>query len=164
MLPILRSSDKYFILNYFSNISIGTNISRLFPPKYLLDICMPNKLEFEQMYLQYILNDKDAFTDFMEIMMANYYNENVTILTDFNNEIVNTTICCIIKLIQQRYGYSCFIINDLNDLLEAKDSSFSDVGIQVFLKDKEMYIYNTVDPQQLMDNLEVMGIENDKHI
>lgn len=164
ILPILRSSDKYFILNYFSNISLGTNISRLFPSKYLLDTCTPDHLEFEQIYFNYLLNDIDAFTDLMEIMMANYYNENVIVLTDFNNNIINATICCIMKFIKQRYGYSCSIINCLDDLLEAKESSFSDTGLQIFIQDKELYIKNTVDPQKLMDNLEVMGKENDRRI
>lgn len=164
VLPVLRSSDKYFILNYFSNISLGTNISRLFPPKYLLDICMPSNIEFDEMYFNYIMNDIDAFTDMMEIMMANYYNENVIVLTDFNNEIINATVCCIIKLIKQRYGYSCCIINDFEDLFEAKDSSFSDIGLKTFISDKELYTRNTVDPQKLIDNLEVIGAENDKHL
>jgi hypothetical protein len=168
ILPILRygKQEKYFILNYYNNVSVGTTINNLYPPYNLLQ--MIDDPSFEQLYLGYILNNIDAFCDMMEIMMAEYYNSNVIVLTDFNNHIIDVTISCVMDLIRQRYGLNTFIISDIDDILEVENSiinkSMSDIGNNVFLSDKELYVKATVDPKKLLENVELAGMRNDKYI
>lgn len=158
ILPVLISTqDRYFVLNLFSPINMGTALVGLFPPNGLLELAPYDSAEFEQLYLNFILNNEDAFQDFVEIMMSYYYNNDVVILTDFVSPVIEPMIDCIIKLINKRYGYGCSIVQELTDLYSAKESEISTEGNIIFLQDKEWYVRRTVDPDKLLKNAMELG-------
>ena len=164
-LPLVVSTpEKYFILNIFNPVNLGTPLGGLFPPEGLLKLAPYDSAQFEQLYINYIVSNEVAFQDFLEIMMAYYYNNEVLILTDLYSPVIEPMIDCIMKLIQKRYGYICSIVESLDDLIYARDSEMSEQGFAMFVQDREWYLRRTVDPNELLKNIELVGAESDKCI
>jgi len=165
ILPVLLATpDKYFVLNLFSPINMGTSLTGLFPPKELLSFAPYDSEEFEKIYLNYILTNENAFQDLVEIMMSHYYNTEVIVLTDFDSSVIEPMMDCIIKLIKKRYGYGCSMVQELSDLYSAKESELTVDGENIFMQDKEWYVRKTVDVKKLQETIELAGAESDKYI
>ena len=86
------------------NLPEGINI-----PEY---VSMP---EFDIQYANLILSDARLFYNFMKIMLP-VNNGNSVILLVYRDWFRDSLMESIIKMIQQRYGYKCWIINDENDI------------------------------------------------
>src|SRR5574344_263206 len=93
------SPDRFTVLNLFSNIGLGKMLTKLFPPDNLLRMAKYDSAEFMNLYTNYVTNDLDAFQDFMEIMMASYYSQDVLVLTDLISPVITPMIECIIQII-----------------------------------------------------------------
>jgi hypothetical protein len=161
---LLLDADRYFVLNFFNPTNLGTRLSNLWAPEIILKTCPLDSVEFDMSYANYILTNDNAFQDFMEILMSMYYNEDVFVLTDLDSPPVVSMCESIIKLIQQRYGFNCYIANDIGDILVIPDSEMTESGNQIFMQDKERYTTISVDTEKLLENIETIGVENDRHI
>jgi len=159
---LLIDRERYFVLNFFNPTNLGDRLNTLWAPPIIFQTCPLDSAEFDMAYANYILTNDDAFIDFMEIMMCMYYNEDVFILTDLDSPPVVSMCESILKLIQQRYGYNCYIANEPEDIFSMPMSEISEMGSQVFIQDKERYAYLTVDAKELMKNIETVGGESDK--
>ena len=90
--------------------------------------------QFDNIYAQSILNNDELFADFLKIVL-NATNGVVIILIshdDYRDAITES----IIKLIQIRYGYNCWEVDDLDDLSCIKESFFTPQGILTLDQDK----------------------------
>lgn len=160
---LLLDRERYFILNFFNITGLGERIDALWPPNLVFQAAPSiEDAAFDGFYVNYVLNNDEAFQAFMEITMASYYNnDEVFVLTDFDSPPVVAIIECVIKLIQARYGYTCYIANSVEDLNNIPESEMSDSGVYNFMIDKERYTRLSIDPKELLENIEVIGNEND---
>lgn len=152
---IKDNMDDYYLLNFMSQLSIGDKLNSL-EPKYDLavDFAESKEEEFERKYFDYLLYDKDAFLDIMEIMMSEYYGGNVIVLTDLSSNIISDAIEIIRSFIYKRYGENPVIIRDIIDILECdtQDRGMDQSAYDTFLRDKEYYIMQVSDPDKLIKN------------
>ena len=116
LLPVYYlSPERFRVLNMFSNIGLGKMLTKLFPPDNLLRMVRYDSIEFLNMYTNYVMNDLDAFQDFMEIIMANYYSQDALVLTDLKSPVITPMIECIIQIINSRYGLNPYIIQEISN-------------------------------------------------
>ena len=108
---------------------------------------------FDIAYGKYIMNNNDAFIQFMNIMIPAFNSPEtlVQILinkSDFRDAITES----LAKLIQQRYGYNIYIINDIEDFLYTDESDFSIPGL--FTMDEDLARWRCLIPPQGADTYE----------
>lgn len=102
---------------------------------------------FDIAYHKYILENDMAFIQFMQIILPVFLSPDsfVQILissSEFRDDITES----LLKLIQQRYGYNAYIVNELEDLLYVEESTFSIPGL--FAIDQDRYRLNILVPPQ----------------
>ena len=106
-------------------------------------------VEFDILYANYILNNTASFCDLMKIMINASCGRNIVILVH-HDEYRDAISESLIKLIQERYGYNCWEIDDVDDLESASESFFSAQGIMNLDFDKNkfdnLYIGGLVGP------------------
>lgn len=95
--------------------------------------------EFDQFYLNFIINNDLYFMTFMELVYNLYRGVNVYIGIS-NGDIYESLAESLTKIFQCRYGYIAQFLHETNDFDENDDSEFSSMGIQVFDQDRERYI------------------------
>lgn len=165
LLPVYYlSPERFRVLNLFSNIGLGKMLTKLFPPDNLLRMVRYDSIEFLNMYTNYVMNDLDAFQDFMEIIMANYYSQDALVLTDLKSPVITPMIECIIQIINSRYGLNPYIIQEISDLGYAKETDMTYAGTGQFMNDKEWYVRRTTTPENIEEKIRVMEHVNEIHI
>lgn len=93
--------------------------------------------QFDNMYAQGVFNNDELFTDFLKIVLnATLGNIIVLISHDPYRDAITESI---IKLIQVRYGYNCWEIEDVDDLSCLRESFFTPQGILNLDQDKYRY-------------------------
>lgn len=83
---------------------------------------------FDINFANMVINDNLLFISFMTIITGCYNGNNVVILVN-RDEYRDAVMESLIKLIQIRYGYNCWVIETMEDLETAKESNFSPAGI-----------------------------------
>lgn len=134
--PVVFNLSSYYsgfnnITNLITNVQIFNN-TQLPPNEFIYSP------QFDGIYVNSIFNNNDLFMDFMKILMASYNGSNVVILIahdDYRDAITES----IIKLIQVRYGYNCWSVEDIEDLELLKESYFTPYGLLTLDKDIEQY-------------------------
>lgn len=156
--------EKYHIMNFLSKYNIGDTIKNLIPPSNVfnnrvMDYYTNYNEQFRTIYLQYLCS-YDAFLSILEIMMNDYYYDNIVILTDTNNEITISLVELISQFIYDRYMYQSIIINDIEDLTVIKQKTIPAERIGVFQNDKEYYIRQITDPKKLLEQIDELEVAN----
>lgn len=121
----------------FSSLREGFPRLNLMPPHTL---GANTEYEFDVNYANYIMSNDIIFMNFMTIVMELYYGHSVYLLIS-EDEWSQLLVDSLMKLIQQRYGINGVLVNCMEDLLYAKEETFSDVGIFNLDTDKERYTY-----------------------
>lgn len=114
------------------------------PEEQLLGDC--TSPEFDINYHNYIINNNDAFKQFMNLIIPVQQSPDVLVVvlirhTPYSDAILES----LLKLIQQRYGYNCYIINELEDLLYVEEPSFNIPGL--FAYDNDIMRYQSICPE-----------------
>lgn len=155
----IMNSDKYFIRVFMSTVN-PANIypihNGLIPTDIVQNYYISGDMEsFRKSYMEY-LNTYDGRLGIMDIMMDSYYNPDVIIITDLQNDLVMNIIECIISYIFNRYGYRCTIAYDADDVLHTDTihDSISPSCYGVFYADKDWYIHETMDPNKILSYLD----------
>jgi hypothetical protein len=108
-----------------------------------------DSFEFDTNYAYTLLNDPMMFHHLMEIMIPSREGEIVIILVQ-RDPYRDSVMESLIKLIQQRYGYNSWVINDPTDVEYIKETPFTPWGITTLDKDimthDEMYNSGIVNP------------------
>ena len=127
--------DNLNIYNY-SSLKEGLYRLNLMPPMFDWSGCTEH--DFDVWYANWLLTDPAAFYDLMRVMYDIYSGIDVYLCVSDVPELqwINESF---MKFLQQRYGINCFIINEPEDFLYAKDygSGFSIEGLGNFDIDKE---------------------------
>lgn len=109
------------ILNLSSLYSGYINITHLIAkisPINNTGLPMPefvNSVEFDMQYASAVLNNPELFGSLINIMLRAYEGYLVCILVQ-RDPYRDAVMESLIKLIQQRYGYNCWIIEDFDDI------------------------------------------------
>lgn len=124
--------DKFIVLNLSSFYSGYDSITNLITMPLINYNTPMNQFvdtpEFDLLYANNIFNNIELFRDLMKIMIYAY--EGFTVVILVNRDPYRDTIMeSLIKIIQERYGYSCWIINDIDDLECARETTFSTNGL-----------------------------------
>lgn len=93
-----------------------------------------HSVEFDIRYANTILSIPQLYEAFMKMMIPNFRGELVLVLVD-RDEYRDAIMESLIKFIQQRYGYNCWIVEDYEDIDFLKESSFSQNGILTMRED-----------------------------
>lgn len=147
--------NKYYILNFCSNYPVGTQLHYLIPsPELQLLFFNGMDEEFKRQYIQYVFDNKEAFLEFIMIMVYDYYSdaEGCIVLTNLHNQIISCVIDYLIELYNWKYKYVPTIGSCIEDLIKSKDNNFPPEFMQALIADKEYFIYNTTDPNMLIQN------------
>ncbi len=132
----LATTERTKILN-FNSLNEKYPRLHLIPP---LDLGSKNEYDFDMKYASFLLNDPNAFFDLMQIMYPLYEGEDVFLLVD-DGPVMEMLVESLQKFIQQRYGYNSAYITCVEDLLNANDGDFSELGTMNMRDDRERLSY-----------------------
>lgn len=154
MLLVSKSENLPYIMNSFkdgelvilnlSSLKEGFQRVAIMPPSSLNFL---DDINFDMGYLEYIFNNDMIFLEFMKIIIPLYIGMNVCVLVSMDDNMDRITES-LLKIIQQRYGYNSFIINDPEDTLcidteIMTEEGFSVLGMSTLDQDRERYEYIT---------------------
>ena len=128
----------------------------------LRSLIPPNELgklsgrDFDLAYANYIMNNDIVFGEFFQIIYHLYIGVDVYLLIS-NDEWIENLIESLLKLIQQRYGYNAYRIeniDDITDVLFREPTNFAPgYGLFNLDQDKERYTY-------VVESLRMRGYPN----
>ena len=100
---------------------------------------------FDIEYHKYIFDNNAAFMQFMSIMIPAYSFPDTLVhimikASPFRDVITES----LLKLIQQRYGYNAYIINEIEDFIYAEESDLSIPGL--FTIDQDLIRWRSMMP------------------
>ena len=122
---IFNLSSYYSGYNNITNLITMANMSNT--SEYLIAqyVDMP---EFDINYMNYVFNNKDLFNSILSIVHCATDGNNAIVLVKhdpFRDAIMES----IIKLIQQRYGYQCWVVDSVDDLSCLSEPTFTPYGL-----------------------------------
>ena len=136
----ITSENIYSLARIIHPLNQANNI----PPIIYIDT-----LEFDINYANEILNNNPKmFEDLMKIMM-NSHEGYIVIILVYRDAFRDSIMESLIKLIQQRYGYNSWIVNDIDDIDGITESTYSSIGLITLEEDikryRDMYSKGLVD-------------------
>ena len=144
------------ILNLSSFYSGHINITHLIAkisPINNTGLPMPefvNSVEFDMQYASAVLNNSELFGSLINIMLRAYEGYLVCILVQrdpYRDAIMES----LIKLIQQRYGYNCWIIEDVDDIEIMSEQMLPPNGLLTL--DSDIKQYNQMYSKGIVENI-----------
>lgn len=148
------------ILNFSSFYSGYINITHLIAkisPINNTGMPMPdfvNSYEFDMQYASAVMNDPELFGSLINIMLRAYEGYLVCILVqrDLYRDAVMESL---IKLIQQRYGYNCWVIEDEDDIDIITEQMLLPNGLITLDSDIKQYneLYSKGLVEQILPNI-----------
>lgn len=156
-LKCIRQVVKFNLSSYFSGDDIAI-LDRLIPIGAIPDDVVTGNStgpEFDTMYSSYILQDQNAFFQFMNIIVYEYMDPSVLVQVLINTDGIREAISeSLMKLIQQRYGMSSFYVFTLEDFMYI---NVPEVGVSIpglFTLDKDLAQYRSMLPMDPGDMYE----------
>ena len=151
-IPYLYSNidrDDLVIYNLTSYVDGYPRVD-IMPPRVIYDE------NFEMNLLNYIINNDNAFINWMGyIVMPLYYGKTLYLITS-ENDMFDFFIEAVMSILRNRYGYNGYIVNDIEDLeyldneVPMPEGEFGILGMGALYQDKERYSY-------LMESLRQQG-------
>ena len=97
-----------------------------------------DSVDFDIQYATAIMNDPQMFGLFVK-MMCQSFNGNLVILLVQRDNYRDLFMESLIKFIQQRYGYGCWIVESLEDIQSIGESIYKPNGLMVIADDINRY-------------------------
>ena len=148
----IRQVVTYNLSSYYSDIP---TLNMLIPsveymPEDSIDGDTSVIPSFDIAYNNFIMGNDSAFMQFMNIIVPVFTSPDVLVQilinqSDFRDSITET----LVKLIQQRYGYNIYIINEIEDFIYTEESTFSVPGL--FAIDEDLKRWRAMMPIQNED-------------
>lgn len=166
-IALIIDKFNYSIRTIYAPIGIaskGIPINDVNPPREIMHYFMIDDMEtFRYYYLQYLESYKPLLS-LIDLVLGEYYNNDVIVLTDLSNDYCCSVLECVALVINRRYGSNSIMINcieDMNDCIFNANTSKevkSNDCIQRFMNDKEWYYSQTINgkEKELLDNLDAM--------
>lgn len=164
-IALIIDKFKYSLRSLYAPIGIASKaipITDIDPPTELQHYYLIGDMEsFRYYYLQYLESYKPLLS-LIDLVLGEYYNDDVIVFTDLSYDFDCVIIECISMVINRRYGTNSIMINtveDMNDCLFNANTSKENkpiACIQRFMNDKEWYYRQTIDSKELLENLDAM--------
>ena len=159
-----KSGNPFKIFNLTSLYSGYQSLSALVTNMYdvnhsgLPTVVFVDTVDFDIQYANKIFSIPAMFEAFMTIVINTYQGFDVFILVQRDN-YRDALMESIIKLIQQRYGYNSWIVNDIDDIECLHEPMFSPYGIMQVDQDlnqyEKMYRFGQVNTKLIDDSINV---------
>ena len=97
-----------------------------------------NSVQFDVQYMYSVVNNPSLFYQLIRIVDFSYEGNIVIVLVQrdpYRDAIMES----LIKLIQQRYGYNCWVVEDLEDIDCITESTFTPMGLMTLDQDIQAY-------------------------
>lgn len=140
---ILQHINNAVLYNLSSYYSGFENITGLITKIQIFNTTQlpPNEFiyspQFDNIYANSVLQNNELFYDFIKIMInALEYNVVILVAHDPYRDAITESI---IKLIQVRYGYNCWEVEETEDLECLKESYFTPYGLLALDQDKRRF-------------------------
>lgn len=95
-------------------------------------------VEFDIQYMASIMNNPNLFGKLMMIL-SNSYEGHIVVLLVQRDPYRDSVMESLIKLIQQRYGYNCWIVEDPEDISCIKEDEYNPYGLLTLNEDLRKY-------------------------
>mgnify|MGYP003390747879 FL=1 len=148
----IRQVVTYNLSSYFSDVPTLNALlpSAAYIPEETLSQDVSDFPAFDVAYGEYLINNNEAFAQLMNIMIPAFTSPETLVQILINTSEYRDAITeSLVKLIQQRYGYNIYIINDIEDFLYAEESDFSVPGL--FAIDQDLARWRCMFPPQGVD-------------
>lgn len=136
-------TDNVNIINYLDNV-IVFNLSSAYDRfiditnliikmgRYMSEYGVPvhkavDTTQFDITLMNLIFSDTEMYNSFMNLVSASYNGFNVVVMV-IRDSYRDSIMESIIKVIQYKYGYNCWIVEDIEDLECLKDVSIDKQG------------------------------------
>ena len=134
--PVLLNLSSF----YSGHINITHLIAKISP---INNTGMPmpefvNSVEFDMQYASAVLNNPELFGSLINIMLRSYEGYLVCILVQ-RDPYRDAVMESLIKLIQQRYNYNCWIIEDIDDIEVVSEQMMFPNGLLTLDEDIKQY-------------------------
>lgn len=144
----IRQVVKYNLSSYYND---APTLESLIPTPANIpeDVIRGDRSDpsFDIAYHNYIINNPQAFVEFMSIITPAFMSpETLVHIMIKNSEYRDVITESLVKLIQQRYGYNVCIINEVDDFIYAEESDFSISGL--FAYDADLVRWRELVPYQ----------------
>ena len=97
-----------------------------------------NSPQFDFQYMNSIINTPNLFSQLMKIVGCTYEGQTVVILVQ-RDPYRDAVMESIIKIIQQRYGYNCWIVEDVEDIGCLYEPTFTPMGLLTLDHDLKVF-------------------------
>ena len=145
----VRQVVKYNLSHYYAEMSILNLLvpsSEFISEDILTGDCTTT--DFDQVYHNFILSNDIAFSQFMSIIIPVYMDPSTLVhIAILYNDYTIAFVESLIKLIQQRYGYNSYFINDVEDFLYTTEPEFTIPGI--FALDQDLLRWRMMNDQAI---------------
>ena len=131
----------YNLTSYYSGLIDLTPLvisSELVNNPYISPDMYVDSINFDIEYANKIINNDKYFSLFLSPIVASYQGK-VSIIMVKHDPYRDAFMESIIKLIQQRYGYNCWIVETIDDIECLREPSFSPQGILTLGEDLKRY-------------------------
>ena len=128
--------------NFMSALEMGARLDDLIPDEHLMSVLRETEYgdaetseTFDAMYIKRIFDNDKPFVAFMNLCCDFLKDEDVMLISNYNNRVVIPILDCLLKLIQERYGIKAFLVNTVDDIedLNMKSSALGDFNQQIML-------------------------------
>lgn len=138
-----RQVNIFNLSSYYSGYIDVSNLMYFMKPNTPM-IDFVNEVQFDIEYASYIFNDPGNFTSFMKIMSSSFEGD-ICIVMVYREPYRDAVMESLIKLIQQRYAYNCWIIESFEDIDLLNDNGYDTIGLMTLFQDIQRYdqYYNT---------------------
>ena len=134
--------EKIVLLN-LSSFAEGFEPLRILPNSTEIYNQTGNELIVDQLLMNYILSNDDAFFEFFSKVMYPFYSGLDVVILVTNQEPFSSITESVMKIIQGRYGYNAVLINEADDF----DPSYFDSNMDlngVFNMDQDKLRYSGI--------------------
>ena len=139
--------------SYYSGFINITNLITKISPINNTMMLMPefvNSIEFDMQYASAVLNNPELFSCLINIMLRAYEGYLVCILVE-RDPYRDAVMESLIKLIQQRYGYNCWIIDDFDDIEVMSEQMLTSNGLLTL--DYDIKQFNQMYSKGIVENI-----------
>ena len=119
-----------------------------------------NTVDFDIMYASVLLQNDRMFETFTKFIASSYFGFTVILLV-YREPYRDAIMESVIKFIQQRYGYNCWIVNSIDDIDCLAESTFTPAGIITLDSDVKRYdnLYQCGRVSELIDPVSMINVE-----
>lgn len=120
-----NSLEQIRLYNFGSLLNLGTRLDALYPLPHVMALLREANfgegddeltLKFDLAYFQQLMNDTNTFKALMTFMAETQEDKDVVVICNYNERNFQPVVESLMKMVQERYGISAYVVNVLEDL------------------------------------------------